>query len=72
MILLTAKFDRLSREHPEIVFVWMHGLTELGVVVATMDGDRRHHPDNLDMASIIEVVAEAQLADGSRRRRRRG
>ncbi|MBB4155071.1 DNA invertase Pin-like site-specific DNA recombinase [Sphingomonas jinjuensis] len=63
VILLTEKLDRLSREHAKTMFVWMHGLTELGVTVATVEGDRRYHRDNLDMAAIIEVVVKAQLAN---------
>ncbi|WP_231902892.1 recombinase family protein [Sphingomonas melonis] len=63
VILLTEKLDRLSREHAKKVFAWLLNLTELGVVVATVDGDRRYDRDNLDMAAIIEVVVKAQLAN---------
>lgn len=63
VILLTEKLDRLSREHAKKVFAWMLQVTELGIVVATVDGDRRYDRDNLDMAAIIEVVVKAQLAN---------
>jgi len=63
VVLLTEKLDRLSREHAKKVFAWMLRVTELGVVVATVDGDRRYDKDNLDMAAIIEVIVKAQLAN---------
>lgn len=63
VVLLTEKLDRLSREHAKTVFAWMLRVTELGVVVATVEGDRRYDRDNLDMATIIEVVVKAQLAN---------
>lgn len=63
VILLTEKLDRLSREQAKKVFAWMLQITELGVVVATVDGNRRYHRENLDMAAIIEVVVKAQLAN---------
>lgn len=62
VILLTEKLDRLSREEPGRVFMWMMRMTEAGVVVATVDGDRRYARGTFDMASIIEVVVKAQLA----------
>ena len=63
VVLLTEKLDRLSREHAKKVFSWMLRVTELGVIVATVDGDRRYDRDNLDMAAIIEVIVKAQLAN---------
>lgn len=63
VILLTEKLDRLSREQAKKVFAWMLQITELGVTVATVDGDRRYDRHNLDMAAIIEVVVKAQLAN---------
>ncbi|WP_198356267.1 recombinase family protein [Sphingomonas sp. TX0522] len=62
-ILLTEKLDRLSREKAKKVFAWLLDITDLGVVVATVDGDRRYDRDNLDMAAIIEVVVKAELAN---------
>ncbi len=61
--LLTEKLDRLSREHAKKVFAWMLHITELGVTIATVEGDRHYDRDNLDMAAIIEVVVKAQLAN---------
>ena len=53
VILLCEKIDRLSRQEPGKVFLWMMNLTEAGVVVATVDGSRRYSKGNFDMASII-------------------
>ncbi len=63
VVLLTEKLDRLSREQAKKVFARMLDLTELGVTIATVDGDRRYDRDNLDMPAIIEVVVKAQLAN---------
>jgi DNA invertase Pin-like site-specific DNA recombinase len=63
VVLLTEKLDRLSREQAKKVFSWMLRVTELGVTVATVDGDRLYDRTNLDMAAIIEVVVKAQLAN---------
>jgi DNA invertase Pin-like site-specific DNA recombinase len=63
VVLLTEKLDRLSREKAKKVFSWVVDITDLGVVVATVHGDRRYAKDNLDMASIIEVVVKAELAN---------
>lgn len=63
VILLTEKLDRLSREKAKKVFAWMLQITELGVTIATVDGDRTYDSNNLDMAAIIEVVVKAQLAN---------
>ena len=62
VILLVEKLDRLSRQEPGKVFMWMMNLTEAGVVVATVDGSRRYRKGAFDMASIIEVVVKAQLS----------
>ena len=62
IVLLTEKLDRLSREEPGRVFMWMMRVTEAGVVVATVDGDRQYKQGQFDMAGIIEVVVKAQLA----------
>lgn len=63
VVLLTEKLDRLSREQAKKVFAWMLRMTELGVVVATVEGDRQYDRNSLDMAAIIEVVVKAQLAN---------
>lgn len=62
IVLLTEKLDRLSRQEPGRVFTWMMGMTEAGVIVATVDGDRQYKRGQFDMAGIIEVVVKAQLA----------
>lgn len=62
VVLLTEKLDRLSREDPGTVFIWMMEVTGAGVVIATVDGDRQYRTGQFDMAGIIEVVVKAQLA----------
>lgn len=62
VVLLCEKLDRLSRQEPKRVFVWLLDLTDAGVIVATVDGAREYSTGNLDMASIIEVVVKAQLS----------
>ena len=62
VILLCEQLDRLSRQEPGRVFMWMMNLTDAGVVVATVDGARRYSKGNFDMASILEVVVKAQLS----------
>ena len=63
VILLTEKLDRLSRQKAKQVFSWMVRVTDLGVVIATVEGDRRYDSGNLDMAMIIEIIVKAQLAN---------
>ncbi|WP_375383303.1 recombinase family protein [uncultured Sphingomonas sp.] len=63
VVLLAENLDRLSREQAKKVFAWMYRVTELGVIVATVEGDRRYDRDNLNMAAIIEVIVKAQLAN---------
>lgn len=62
VILLCEKLDRLSREEPSRVFVWMMRLADAGVTIATAEGGRTYSRGNFDMASIIEVVVKAQLS----------
>lgn len=62
IVLLTEKLDRLSREEPGRVFLWMMQMTQAGVVIATVDGDRQYRHGQFDMAGIIEIVVKAQLA----------
>lgn len=62
VVLLTEKLDRLSRQEPKRFFTWLTDLTDSGVIVATVDGDRQYQSGNLDMAGIIEVVVKSQLA----------
>lgn len=62
VVLLCEKLDRLSREAPAKVFVWMMHLTGLGVTIATVEGSRTYSSGGLDMAAIIEVIVKAQLS----------
>jgi len=63
VILLVERLDRLSRQEAKTVFVWLMRITELGIVVCTVDGDRRYDDENIDMAQIIEIVVKAQLSN---------
>ncbi|MBR0552051.1 recombinase family protein [Stakelama marina] len=62
VILLVERLDRLSREAPSQFYLWLDAITRNGVTVATVDGDRTYS-GSLDMASIIEVVVKASLAN---------
>lgn len=62
VVLLCEKLDRLSRQEPGRVFLWMMELADAGVIVATVDGQRQYSKGNFDMAAIIEVVVKAQLS----------
>lgn len=62
VVLLCEKLDRLSRQEPGRVFLWMMEMTEAGVIVATVDGNRQYSRGKFDMAAIIEVVVKAQLS----------
>lgn len=61
-VLLCEKLDRLSRQPPARVFLWMTALTDAGVIVATVDGGREYAKGKFDMAVIIEVIVKAQLS----------
>ncbi|WP_454882415.1 recombinase family protein [Sphingomonas oryzagri] len=61
VILLTEKLDRLSRLEPTHVVSWMTRVTDAGVVVCTVDGDRRYERGNLQVYEIIEIVVKAQV-----------
>ena len=62
VILLVERLDRLSREAPGQFYLWLNAITQKGVTIATVDGDRSYS-GTLDMASIIEVVVKASLAN---------
>lgn len=63
IILLVENLDRLSRQQAKTVFAWLLRITDMGVVVCTVEGDARYGADNLDMARIIEVVVKAALSN---------
>lgn len=62
VIILTEKIDRISREKPKVLFSWMLRMTDLGVVVAIVDGCREYHAANLEMETIIELAVHSNLA----------
>lgn len=61
IILLVEKLDRLSRQDVRIVFEWLLRITNLGVVVCTVEDDRRYDATNFDMVTFIEVAVKAGL-----------
>ncbi len=63
VVLLTERLDRLSRQKPKRVFAWMTRVTDAGVTIATVDGGRLYTQDNLDMATIIEIIVKFELAN---------
>lgn len=63
VVLLVERLDRLSREAPAQFFLWLSAITGRGVTIATVDGNRTYSGASLDMASIIEVVVKASLAN---------
>ena len=56
VILLCEKLDRLSRQEPGRVFMWMMNLTEARVTVATVDGARRYSKGNFDTVSYTHLT----------------
>jgi DNA invertase Pin-like site-specific DNA recombinase len=62
VVLVTEKLDRLSREEPAQVFIWMVKLTGLGVVVSIADRGREFRAGGFTLDSIFEVVIGAQLS----------
>lgn len=63
LILLVERLDRLSREQPARVFSWLESLTNQGVTIATVDGDRTYRHDNLEIGAIIEMIVKAGVAN---------
>jgi DNA invertase Pin-like site-specific DNA recombinase len=61
-VLVVERLDRLSRQSAQIVFQLVSSLTENGVVVATVDGDRIYRRGSFDFASLIELIVKAQLS----------
>lgn len=62
-ILLVEKLDRLSRQHVRAVLTWVMRITELGVVICTVEDDRRYDADNLDMVAMIELAVKTGLGN---------
>jgi DNA invertase Pin-like site-specific DNA recombinase len=69
VVLVTEKLDRLSREEPARVFMWMVNLTGLGVTVAIADRDREFKAGDFDLRNIFEVVVGAQLSHDESRKK---
>ena len=61
ILLLVEKLDRLSRQDVRKVFAWLLSITELGVVVCTIEDGRMYDADNLDMVTMIDVAVKAGL-----------
>ena len=63
IVLLVEKLDRLSRQDVRAVISWLLRITELGVVVCTVEDDRRYASDNFDMVAAIEVAVKSGLGN---------
>ena len=63
IVLLVEKLDRLSRQDVRIVFEWLLRITNLGVVVCTVEDARRYDATNFDMVTFIEVAVKAGLSN---------
>lgn len=62
VVLVCERLDRLSRQSVMEVFTLVSRLTELGVAVATVDGDRLYTKGSFDLPIIMELVVKAQLS----------
>lgn len=61
-VLVVERLDRLSRQSAVDVFQFVSRLTEHGVAIATVDGDRVYRRGSFDFPSLIELVVKAQVA----------
>jgi DNA invertase Pin-like site-specific DNA recombinase len=61
-VLVVERLDRLSRQSAVDVFEFVSRLTNHGVAIATVDGDRMYRRGSFDFASLIELIVKAQVA----------
>ncbi len=61
-ILVVERLDRLSRQSAVDVFQFITKLTDAGVAVATVDGDRVYRRGSFTFASLIELIIKAQVS----------
>ncbi|MBD8546011.1 recombinase family protein [Sphingomonas sp. CFBP 8760] len=63
IVLLVEKLDRLSRQNVRAVVSWVLRITELGVVICTVEDGRQYDAHNMDMVAMIEVAVKAGLGN---------
>lgn len=61
-VLVVERLDRISRQSAVEVLHFVTRLTDRGVSVATVDGDRLYRRDGFDFMSLIELILKAQVA----------
>lgn len=61
-VLVVERLDRLSRQSVIEVFNLVTRITEAGVAIATVDGERLYTKGAFDFANIIELVVKAQVS----------
>ena len=69
-ILVVERLDRISRQSAFEVFTLISGLTEAGVAIATVDGERVYTRGNVDFGSLIELIVDAKFAPSKSEARR--
>ncbi len=62
-MLVVERLDRLSRQDARVVFALISTLTDAGLAIATVDGERLYTSETIDFASLIELIVKAQLAN---------
>lgn len=61
-VLVVERLDRISRQSAVEVWNFVSRLTEHGVAIATVDGDRLYQRDSIEFMSLIELILKAQVA----------
>lgn len=61
-VLVVERLDRISRQSAVEVWNFVSRLTEHGVAIATVDGDRLYQRNSLEFMSLIELILKAQVA----------
>ena len=61
-VLVVERLDRISRQSAVEVWNFVSRLTNHGVAIATVDGDRFYERDNFEFMSLIELILKAQVA----------
>lgn len=61
-VLVVERLDRISRQSAVQVLNFVTRLTDRGVTIATVDGDRIYRRDGFEFMSLIELILKAQVA----------
>lgn len=61
-VLVVERLDRLSRQSAVDVFHLITLLTDAGVAVATVDGERVYRKGGFNFANLIELIVKAQVS----------